>query len=287
MRGSFIHPIGRQWLTVLAVVSAIAINGLSNFFPPAGKNIGELSNTTLGGVLITPAGYAFAIWGVIYVGLIAFSLYQVQPAQRYSRAIAQAAWAIIAACSLQMLWVYVFLISQFWGSVLLIGGILAVLAYGYLRSRSVYPTRKTRWLVRVPMSLYFAWITVATVVNVASAGFASLPPSATALSSATLAATVVMMGVSAALAAIVAIRYADIVFPAVVIWALCAIAVRQANIPPLAFTGVALSVGLCIAILYILSGSHRPPISDPQISSEPQAISESPEAEVPSPASSL
>ncbi|MEL6765502.1 MAG: tryptophan-rich sensory protein, partial [Cyanobacteria bacterium J06607_6] len=76
----------RQWLTVVAVLMAIAVNGLSNVFPPAGKNTGEVSNTVLGGVMITPAGYAFAIWGLIYLALIAYSIYQALPTQRSSQA---------------------------------------------------------------------------------------------------------------------------------------------------------------------------------------------------------
>ncbi|MEL7224338.1 MAG: tryptophan-rich sensory protein, partial [Cyanobacteria bacterium J06576_12] len=70
MTKNSIAQIGRQWLTLVMILMAIAVNGLSNVFPPAGKNTGEVSNTVLGGVMITPAGYAFAIWGLIYLGLI-------------------------------------------------------------------------------------------------------------------------------------------------------------------------------------------------------------------------
>ena len=164
--------IMRQWLTVVAVLMAIAVNGLSNIYPPAGQNTGEVSNTVLGGVLITPAGYAFAIWGLIYLGLIAYSIYQALPPQRHRKPFAQVSWAIIGACIFQMVWIYFFLTYWFWVSVFFMGGILACLAFGYLATRSVKTTRNVRWLLLAPISLYFGWITLATVLNVSGAIYA-------------------------------------------------------------------------------------------------------------------
>ncbi|MEL7287922.1 MAG: hypothetical protein AAGJ57_11235, partial [Pseudomonadota bacterium] len=60
------------------------------------------------------------------------------------------------------------------------------------------------------------------------------------------------MGISAAIAAVVALQYGDASFPAVAVWALCAIAIRQATVPPIAFMGVGLAVGLSILIVRIV-----------------------------------
>lgn len=258
--------VGRQWLTVVAVVMAIAVNALSNFFPPAGKNIGQISNTTFSEVLITPAGYAFAIWGLIYIGLIVFSLYQALPAQRQQAAIALAAQWLIGACLLQIVWVYVFLLSLFWLSVVLMFGIVYCLANAYLQTRAetVVPRRKVRWFFQAPFSVYFGWITVAAVVNVASALTVTVPTGSSSLSVGAIAGTIVMMTVSAGIAATVALQYDDAAFPAVAVWALCAIAVRQSAIVPIAFVGIALSIGL-VCIMVRARGaarrSHREPSS--------------------------
>ncbi|MEL6856093.1 MAG: tryptophan-rich sensory protein [Cyanobacteria bacterium J06607_13] len=251
--------IGRQWLTVVAVVMAIAVNALSNFFPPAGQNIGQISNTTFSDVLITPAGYAFAIWGLIYIGLIAFSLYQALPAQRQQADIAQAAQWLIGACLLQMVWVYVFLLSLFWLSVVLMFGILFCLANAYLRTRAetVVPRRKNRWLFQAPFSVYFGWITVAALVNVASALTVTVQAGSAALSMGAIAWTIVMMTISAGIAATVALRYDDAAFPMVAVWALCAIAVRQSAVVPIAFVGIALSVGLVCIIVRVQGVARR------------------------------
>jgi hypothetical protein len=249
----------RQWLTVAAVIAAIAINGISNAYPPAGKNTGEVSNTILGGVLITPASYAFAIWGLIYIGLIAYSLYQVLPAQRDQAELAKVSWGLIGACGFQIAWIYVFLTYRFWGSVLLMLGILACLAFAYVRSRAVRPTRRVRWLVQAPISLYFGWITVATVVNVAGAIYAMAIPvepvenfsGVIGASTGGIMATVVMMTISAALAAFVAIKYADVTYPAVAVWGLSAIAIRQSALFSIALFGIALAAALVIVIIQI------------------------------------
>ena len=259
----------RQWLTLVAVAGAIAINGLSNVYPPEGKNTGEVSNTILGGVLITPSGYAFAIWGLIYIGLIAYSIYQFLPAQRQSSEVAKVSYALIGASLFQMLWLYAFLTFRFWPSVVLMLCILACLAFGYVRSHAVKPTRQARWLMQAPISVYFGWITVATVVNVAGALYItniSPEPVDTVLEVVNSASTndivwtAVMMCVSAGIGALVARQYKDAVYPGVVIWALCAIALRHIGaFPTLSILGVGLSVGLTVMTVRMLSKRKNVP----------------------------
>ena len=71
----------RQITTFAAIIASIVVNTISNIFPPNGLNVGTLSNTLLAPVQITPANYAFSIWGLIYLGLIGFSIYQALPSQ--------------------------------------------------------------------------------------------------------------------------------------------------------------------------------------------------------------
>ncbi|MEL7342117.1 MAG: hypothetical protein AAGM67_16665 [Bacteroidota bacterium] len=65
-------------LTLIAILLVIAWNYAVNAIPLNGMTSGEVS--TLYPTLITPAGYAFSIWGVIYLGLLAFGIYQLLPA---------------------------------------------------------------------------------------------------------------------------------------------------------------------------------------------------------------
>ena len=251
------HPIWRQWLTVAIVLMSVAVNILSIPFPPEGKNIGEVSDTTFGNVLITPAGYAFPyIWGLIYVGLVAFAIYQVLPQQRCSQPIAKTAWGVVGASICQMLWVYAFLTAYFWLSVVLMTGIFACLMFAYLQTRSVKPTRQVRWLLQAPISLYFSWITVAAVVNIASVLMINLPEYWSTVSTGPAAITVVMVTLCAAISATVALRHGDASYPAVTVWALSAIAVRHAAVPALAFLGIGLAIGLTVVILHIVANGR-------------------------------
>src|SRR5919199_6186904 len=93
----FKRDILRQVLNLLAIFAAFAVNVLANVAPINGLSIGEISNTFFKEVLITPANYAFAIWGVIYLGLITFGVYQVLPAQRQNPSLRRMGYLLVLA----------------------------------------------------------------------------------------------------------------------------------------------------------------------------------------------
>ena len=67
-------------LVVISVLATLIVNGLANTLPINGKTTGDISNQFE--VYFTPANYVFAIWGLIYLGLSAFAVYQALPSQR-------------------------------------------------------------------------------------------------------------------------------------------------------------------------------------------------------------
>ncbi|MBE9076158.1 tryptophan-rich sensory protein [Romeria aff. gracilis LEGE 07310] len=249
-------PRCRQGATFAAVFAAIIVNALSNFFPLGGANIGEIANTVFADVKITPANYAFAIWGLIYVGLIGFSFYQARPKLRFDPSLRQTAYGVIGACLCQIAWVFAFQLRYFWLSVLLMVGILACLIGAYRAShRAQPPARQRRWLLQIPISLYLSWITVATVVNVASALVAS------GWGQWTLAATtwtILMVIVSALIAAVVTTQYKDATFPAVTIWALIAIALRATNPASISLVASGLAAVLGLLTLWLNLPKPKP-----------------------------
>ncbi|NJN03735.1 MAG: tryptophan-rich sensory protein [Leptolyngbyaceae cyanobacterium SL_1_1] len=233
--------------TLASILATLVVNTLSNLYPPQGKNIGEISNTVLGGVLITPASYAFAIWGVIYVGLIAYGLYQLRPTQRQAPTIGQVNVRLIVACVAQIIWVYLFTLQFFGLSVLAMLAILFALIGAYLQLNTPpQASRKRRWFAQVPLSIYLAWISVATIVNVASVLY-SFNWSGWGLSG--VGWTVLMLVVGGLLAAIVALQRGDIAFALVYVWAYGAIALRHLETPTLWLT----AGGLAIALLIVLA----------------------------------
>ncbi|PZV08165.1 MAG: hypothetical protein DCF21_20970 [Leptolyngbya sp.] len=214
----------------MAVLGAVVFNTLFNRFPPGGQSVGEIANTILAGVLITPANYAFAIWGIVYLGLFAYAIYQFHPQRRQDPQLQRVNWLLIVACIAQSVWIGLFSIQQFGWSILAMLGILIPLMGIYLtlgigRERV---SRQRRWMAHIPFSLYLGWISVATIVNVASALYAS-NWGGWGISSVTW--TVAMIVVAAIIGELVIYRHGDVAFTLVFVWAFVAIAVRQSEIP--------------------------------------------------------
>lgn len=234
--------------TLLAILATLTVNILSNFFPPEGLNIGEIANTLLKGVQITPANYAFAIWGLIYLGLIAYGIYQFRPAQRGNLTIRRVDYLLIIACIAQLAWVSLFTLRLFWLSVVAMLAILLPLIGAYLQLRiGRRVSRERQWLAHVPFSIYLGWISVATIVNIASAlyisGWGGWGISAEAW-------TVIMLIVGAMIAAIVAIHRADVAFTLVFLWAYVAIAIRQLDNPSIWITAVMAAIVLAVLLVF-------------------------------------
>jgi hypothetical protein len=235
--------------TLIAILATLSVNILSNFFPPAGLNIGEIANTILQGVLITPANYAFAIWGLIYLGLIAYGIYQLRPTVRGNQTMRRVDFLLIIACLAQIAWVYLFTLRLFWLSVVAMLVILLALIGAYLQLNigREQVSRERRWMAHMPFSVYLGWISVATIVNIASALYVS-GWDGWGISAAFW--TVVMLVVGAVIGAIVALQRADVAFTLVFIWAYVAIAMRQLDNPAIWITAVVAAIVLAVMLVF-------------------------------------
>lgn len=251
MKASTQQPSSRSLLplaTLFAILATLTVNVLSNLFPARGLNIGEIANTILQGVQITPANYAFAIWGLIYLGLIAYGIYQLRPMQRGNPTIRRLDLLLIIACIAQIAWVYLFTMRLFWLSVVAMLAILLPLIGAYLQlGTDKQVSRQRKWLVHLPFSIYLGWISVATIVNVASALYIS-GWDGWGISAAGWTAIMVIVGT--VIAAIVAIQRADIAFTLVFIWAYVAIALRQLDDPIIWITALVAAVGLALLLVF-------------------------------------
>ena len=236
-------------VTVVAIITTLLVNTLSNFFPLGGQNVGQISNTLLSGVLITPANYAFSIWGLIYIGLIAYGFYQLQPAQqRDSNFWPMNRWLIVA-CVAQIIWIFCFTLKLFALSIVPMVVILLSLLkiYGNLAIGKQRSSWQQRWLVQVPFSVYTAWISVATIVNVASALYIA-GWDGWGLSG--VIWTAIMLVVGGLVAASIAVMFRDLPFVLVFAWAYGAIAVRHTDTPMISITAVGVTFLLLALIAF-------------------------------------
>jgi hypothetical protein len=232
------QPRSRWQVATMATIGfAIVWNFITNSFPPTGVTIAQLSNTVFANVRIIPANYAFAVWGVIYVGLTAFGIYQLDPRRADNIQLQQTRPWIIIASLLQCAWILLFLYQQMLLSSLVMLGIVWALTKCYL---SLHTTDKSvrqsdpAWVPHV-FSIYLGWITVATIVNISSTldlwGWHGRPLSPEFW-------TVLMMVLSVGLAVLLRRIYADRVFIGTIIWAIGGIIIANLTSPIIAIGGL-------------------------------------------------
>lgn len=134
-----------------------------------GRSIGDRSQVV--GTLVTPAGWAFSIWGPLYAGSLLFAVYQARAAARGRALVALLRWPAAGAFAGNAIWAaYVQVAGLTAVSVIVIGWTLGCLLVAYCRL-SGWPYALTpgeRWCAAVPLSALAGWLTVATTVNVAA-----------------------------------------------------------------------------------------------------------------------
>ena len=158
----------KQIVTLIATFAGVLGPLLSNPFAPGSSSTGEISGQYFREVLVIPADYAFAIWAPIYLGFLAFAVYQALPAQRHNPRFAKTRLWLAASALLNAAWIVVFGNLLFTLSLVIIVGML-VTALRMHRTLEISETRVfgLERALRLPFSLYAGWLTVATIVNAA------------------------------------------------------------------------------------------------------------------------
>ncbi len=237
-------------LNTLVVIAVIFWNYWSNTGVINGSTVGEVSDRYLN--LFTPAGYAFAIWGLIYLGLLVLVVDQLRLAFRGGdqgdTILRIGPWLSIANVG-NAVWLWFWLTEQPGFSVLMMGVILFSLVQVILRLNMERRDAPLAVIVPVwwPIGLYCGWIAVATIANV-SAWLASIQWSAVFTE---VQWTVIMISVAGLLNLVLIFTRNMREFASVGVWAIAAIAVRHWDVMPvLQWTSVAWAVVLALAIVF-------------------------------------
>ena len=236
----------RQYVNLLSVILALTVNILASTLPLNGQNTGEISDQFQ--VYFVPAGYVFSIWGLIYIGLIAFAIYQLRPSQKKNERLRRLGYLFALSNVANAAWLFCWHYNQFGLSVIVMLALLGLLIASYLRLNvNLSPVRPIEyWSVDVLFSVYLGWITVATVANITDwlyfvgwNGF-GIPAQIWA---------VIMLAVASLLGLAMAILRRDAGYLAVLVWAFVGIAVKQTSAPIVvlsAWIAAALMLGLAI-----------------------------------------
>ncbi|MEA3375562.1 MAG: tryptophan-rich sensory protein [Chloroflexota bacterium] len=229
----------RQAVNVVALIAVIAVNGLTNALPLNGQTTGEISDRF--DVYFVPAGYVFSIWGLIYLALGAFAVYQALPGQRENPRLRRVGYLFALSCAANVAWLFLWHYERFPLTMVAMGALLLLLIAIYLRLGigRTHATAAETWLVRVPFSIYLGWVTVATIANASSLldylnwGGWGIDPQVW---------TVIMLVAATGIASAVVLTRGDVAYGLVIVWAFAGIGVKHGGTPLVATTAWATTV---------------------------------------------
>lgn len=219
------RPVVLQAINIVAYIVTVAVNGLAG------------STTLIGGVtsadvsdkyptLVTPAGFTFAIWGIIYTLLALFVIYQALPKNRDKPFLGQVGIFFALSSVFNICWLLLWHYDLISYSVILMLLLLASLILVYLRLDigRVAVSLKERAFIHLPFSVYLGWISIATIANISvaltAAGWDRFGIEATTWA-------VVIIGVAVVLSLAMLATRKDVAFNLVVVWALLGILANQ------------------------------------------------------------
>jgi len=218
----------RQLLNVLGLVIALAVNAMATLLPLNGLNTAQISDRFP--VLIVPAGYVFSIWGIIYLGLIAFTIYQAIPSQRGNPRLQKLGLWFFFSSLANVLWLVSFHYLQFGLAMVIMLVLLGILIQIYtilgIGREIVKPLE--RWLVNLPFSIYLGWITIATIVN-ASQLLYSIHWNGFGIAAEVW--TLIMLAAAVIISALMSFTCRDVGYALVLVWAFTGIAIKQFALP--------------------------------------------------------
>lgn len=214
-----------RWGVLFLFIVTLFMNYLSQSILFEGQSIGEVSDKY--STMITPAGYAFAIWGLIYLSLGVYVYYQAFQASPAQKVYDRVAFPLILNLIANNLWLVAFQSEYIALSAVLMLVILATLiqiAIIWTNDQSLPDKRRVQ--VRFPFSVYLGWISVATIVNL-SVVAKYTDWNVLGISEPVWVAIILSVGTALALLIMFATR--DVVYPLVFVWAFTAIAVAQSG----------------------------------------------------------
>lgn len=236
----------RSILVLAATLGMIGFNWIAATGRLGGVQTNEISDKYL--TLVTPAGYAFTIWSLIYLGMIAFSIYQMLPANVMRFRAVRSLY--IFSCALNCAWLY------FWHGDQIIVCFFIILALCitlffinliFRRPESLLDA----WIAKAPFEIYFGWVTAAMLVNFAimlkSAGMPESPGAEKLLA-------IALVLVAGGLAILIRLKLTNYFYPLAIAWALTAIAVKQSGQTLIVAAAAIGVVGCLIASLSFVMG---------------------------------
>lgn len=237
---------------ITAFVIMVLVNALANILPINGIATGAVSDSYAN--LFAPAGITFAIWGVIYLLLALYTLYQFGIFQRNAEiniSLYKKVGALFILSSLvNAVWIFAWHYDfQLVGLILMFVILICLILINRLLSKADLST-KDKFLLKLPFSIYYGWITVATIANV-TVYLTSIGWNRWGFRE--VVWTIVIMAVGALIGWFTGLINRDIPYVLVLIWAYVGIIIKHVSLTGYAseYTSVIIAASMAITLFLV------------------------------------
>lgn len=253
-----------QITVALSYLAMITVNALANILPINGVPTGSVSDNYAN--LFAPAGYTFSIWGIIYLLLAVYTVYQFiawnkKTSASRSKLFEKIALYFSLSSFINIVWLFAWHYDYMALTVVLMVALLLVLIKlkGVINKEDL--NTKERLLISVPFSIYLGWITVATVANITTF-LVSISWNGFGVSEAIW--TIIILLIAATIGAIRTWQNRDIAYGLVLVWAYFGILNKHQGFYnseyPAIITTLIFSIAFLVAILanvFLINRSNK------------------------------
>ena len=213
----------RSLINVVLFCAMVFLNYLANALPLNGVTQRDLSEDYQ--IHLTPAGYVFAIWGIIYLGLLAYVITQAHPKWLHNKGIRALDLPFVLSCLCNMAWLVVWHYRYVEISAIVMLGLLGSLMWIYvIVDKQRQSDDKPIWFVEQTFSVYMGWVSLATMLNI-SVLLYTLGWNGGPLAPQSWAA--ILLGVACVLFLYLALSRGDTAILAVLFWSSIGIAIKN------------------------------------------------------------
>ncbi len=242
-----------QILNIAGYIFMVLMNFLANWLPLGGNTTGELSEKYSN--LFVPSGPTFSIWGLIYLLLLGFTIFQASTLfsskpSGVNTLVRQLGIWYFASSVLNGLWIVAWHYELLPVSVAIMWILLLSLLFANFGISNIdqLMSKRVRFLAKSPFGIYLGWISVATIANMTT--WLTAIQWQGGLEQDTWAVLMILIG--AAVSAYAASRLANGYLSLAVVWAFAGIVSKRMDVEPVYYS-IAFVAGALALVLFILS----------------------------------
>ena len=218
----------QRWIRYGSLVTffiMVIVNSIAAVIGINGQTTGEVSKKVE--TLFAPANFTFSIWGIIYLLLFGFSIYQLFSRSLENERLNRISLLFLLSNIINIIWIYAWHYEKFGISLLLITLLWILLREIYIHTSAgeCNVNKLDRLLIHIPFSMYFGWISIATIANF----FATLKYYQVDFFLSESISTGIAIMLALVVGLIISIKKNDVYYLLVFLWAFIGILVKQWN----------------------------------------------------------